>query len=257
MIPSTTKSILITGAASGIGLATARHFHQHGWRVGLLDINETALAGLARDLDGAWFHPLDITDAEACARAVSTFTSDGALDVLFNCAGILRMGRFEAISAEQHKRIIDINVTGLVNMSLAALPALRQADAPVVINMSSASALYGVPHLASYSASKFAVRGLTEALNIEWKRLGIRVVDVMPPFVKTPMVEDADYQAPVVNRLGVKLKAEDIAAKVWDAAAREVPVHNPVGGVFKMIKLLDKLLPSASTRLTMTFLSRE
>ncbi|KAF0807565.1 short chain dehydrogenase [Alcanivorax xiamenensis] len=71
------------------------------------------------------------------------------------------------------------------------------------------------------------------------------------------MVEDADYQAPVVNRLGVKLKAEDIAAKVWEAAAREVPVHNPVGGVFKMIKLFDKLLPSASTRLTMTFLSRE
>ncbi|AFT69197.1 Short chain dehydrogenase/reductase, putative [Alloalcanivorax dieselolei B5] len=257
MIPATTKSILITGAASGIGLATARHFHQHGWRVGLLDVNETALAGLARDLDGAWFHPLDVTDAEACARAVSAFSGDGALDALFNCAGILRMGRFEAISAEQHKRIIDINVTGLVNMSLAALPALRRADAPVVINMSSASALYGVPHLASYSASKFAVRGLTEALNIEWKRLGIRVVDVMPPFVKTPMVEEADYQAPVVSRLGVKLKAEDIAAKVWEAAAREVPVHNPVGGVFKMIKLLDKLLPSASTRLTMTFLSRE
>jgi len=177
MIPSTTKSILITGAASGIGLATARHFHQSGWRVGLLDVNEAALAGLARDLDGAWFHPLDVTDAEACARAVSAFAGDGVLDVLFNCAGILRMGRFEAISAEQHKRIIDINVTGLVNMSLAALPALRRADAPVVINMSSASALYGVPHLASYSASKFAVRGLTEALNIEWKRLGIRVVD--------------------------------------------------------------------------------
>ncbi|KAF0802406.1 short chain dehydrogenase, partial [Alcanivorax xiamenensis] len=177
MIPATPKSILITGTASGIGLATARHFHQHGWRVGLLDINETALADLARDLDGAWFHPLDVTDAEARTQAVSAFTGAGALDALFNCAGILRMGRFEAISAEQHKRIIDINVTGLVNMSLAALPALRRADAPVVINMSSASALYGVPHLASYSASKFAVRGLTEALNIEWKRLGIRVVD--------------------------------------------------------------------------------
>ena len=167
------------------------------------------------------------------------------------------MGHFEDISAAQHKQIIDINVTGLINMTLAAQAHLQLSTDPAVINMSSASALYGVPHLASYSASKFAVRALTEALNIEWARQGIRVVDIMPPFVKTPMLDDAEFRAPVVDRLGVNLTADDIAAKAWQAANENVAVHNPVGGVFKFIKLMDKVLPSASTRMTMTFLSRE
>ncbi|EKF75845.1 short chain dehydrogenase [Alcanivorax hongdengensis A-11-3] len=251
------KRILITGAASGIGMATARHFHRQGWQLGLLDINEVALAKLADELGNSWHRRLDVTDADACRQACEAFAGDQGLDVLFNCAGILSMGHFEDISPARHKQIIDINVTGLINMSLAALPALKNSDAPAVINMSSASALSGVPHLASYSASKFAVRGLTEALHIEWKRLGIRVVDLMPPFVKTPMVDAADFRAPVVDRMGVNLTAEDIAAEAWKAANEKVPVHNPVGFTFKMMKLLDKLLPSASTRLIMTFLSRE
>ena len=87
------------------------------------------------------------------------------------------------------------------------------------------------------------MRALTEALNIEWARQGIRVVDIMPPFVKTPMLDDAEFRAPVVDRLGVNLTADDIAAKAWQAANENVAVHNPVGGVFKFIKLMDKVLP--------------
>lgn len=251
------KRILITGAASGIGLATAKRFHEKGWRVGLTDVNETALARLARELDNSWYRPLDVTDSIACEHACREFAEDGGIDVLFNCAGILRMGPFESVSAQQHKQIIDINVTGLINMSLAAHPFLQESKAAAVINMSSASALYGVPHLASYSASKFAVRSLTESLNIEWGRQGIRVVDIMPPFVKTPMVEKASVRAPVVDRMGVNLDADDVANTVWQAANENVPVHNPVGLTFKLIKLLDKALPSASTRLLMRFLSRD
>ncbi len=251
------KRIMITGAASGIGLATATFFHNKGWQVGLTDINETALAKLARELNGSWYQRLDVTEATACQKACESFSQGKGFDVLFNCAGVLRMGHFEDISAEQHKQIIDINVMGLINMTLAAQPHLQLSTEPVVINMSSASALYGVPHLASYSASKFAVRALTEALNIEWARQGIRVVDIMPPFVKTPMIDGAIFRAPVVDRLGVNLTAGDIAAKAWQAANENVPVHNPVGRTFKLIKLMDKVLPSVSTKLTMTFLSRE
>ncbi|MCG8392247.1 MAG: SDR family oxidoreductase [Pseudomonadales bacterium] len=251
------KRILITGAASGIGLAAAKRFHQQGWQVGLTDVNETALTKLARELEGSWHRRLDVTDMVACEHACRDFTNGNGLDVLFNCAGILRMGQFEKLTADQHKQIIDINVTGLINMSLAAHPWLLESKAPAVINMSSASALYGVPHLASYSASKFAVRSLTEALNIEWGRQGIRVVDIMPPFVKTPMLDEAEFRAPVVDRMGVNLTAEDIADKVWEAANEKVPVHNPVGLTFKLLKLLDKALPSASTRLLMNFLSRD
>ena len=251
------KRILITGAASGIGLATARHFHDNGWRVGLTDVNDTALAQLAATLNHSWYRRLDVTDSIACQHACRDFAEDGCIDVLFNCAGILRMGPFESISAEQHRQIIDINVTGLINMSLAAHPFLQESRAAAVINMSSASALYGVPHFASYSASKFAVRSLTEALNIEWGRQGIRVVDIMLPFVKTPMVEQASFRPPILDRMGVNLSADDVVAKVWQAANEKVPVHNPVGLSFKLLKLLDKALPSGSTRLLLQFLSRD
>lgn len=249
--------ILITGAASGIGLATATLFHHNGWQVGLTDVNEKALRELAQTLDGSWHRKLDVTDEIACQQACRDFAADGGLDVLFNCAGILQMGRFENIPAAKHKQIIDINVTGLINMSLAAYPHLLESKSPVVINMSSASAMYGTPHFASYSASKFAVRSLTESLDIEWGRQGIRVTDVMPPFVSTPMVTEAEFRAPVIDRMGVNLDANDIANTVWHTANQDTGVHNPVGGVFKLMRLGDKLMPAATTRLLMKFLSRE
>ncbi|MZR63550.1 SDR family oxidoreductase [Alcanivorax sp. DP30] len=251
------KRIFITGAASGIGLATAKLFHRNGWQVGITDINSQALKSVAAELDNIWYRKLDVTDDIACQHAVKDFAEEGGLDVLFNCAGILQMGRFEDIPAAKHKQIIDINVTGLINMSLAAYPHLLESKSPVVINMSSASAMYGTPHFASYSASKFAVRALTESLDIEWGRQGIRVTDVMPPFVSTPMVTEAEFRAPVIDRMGVNLDAEDIANAVWQTANQDTGVHNPVGGFFKMMKLGDKLLPAATTRMLMKFLSRE
>ncbi|PVY70008.1 NADP-dependent 3-hydroxy acid dehydrogenase YdfG [Tamilnaduibacter salinus] len=251
------KRILITGAASGIGRATATLFARNGWTVGLLDVNNDALVSLSDELAGAWYQRLDVTSHSDCIEACEAFAEahDG-LDVLFNCAGILRMGAFEDIAADQHAQIINVNVNGLMNMSLAALPHLKKGDQPAVINMSSASALYGTPDFASYSASKFAVRGLTEALNIEWERQGIRVVDIMPPFVKTPMLDEAEYRAPVVDRLGVNLSADDIAGEVYKAANGPTPVHNPVGGLFRLMTLMDKVLPSRSTKWTMSWLSR-
>ncbi|HAB08985.1 MAG TPA: short-chain dehydrogenase, partial [Alcanivorax sp.] len=199
-------SILITGAASGIGLATARRFHTNGWRVGLLDVNEGALQAVHAELgERCWYRRLDVTDMGQCEAAVAAFaeSAGGRLDVLFNSAGVLRMGHFEDLSAEQHRFTLDVNVAGTLQMCLAALPYLKQSRSPRVLNMSSASALYGVPHLASYSASKFAVRGLTEALDLEWRRHGIRVQDLMPPFVNTGMVNKQTFEAPVVRRMGV------------------------------------------------------
>jgi short-subunit dehydrogenase len=121
--------------------------------------------------------------------------------------------------------------------------------------MSSASALYGTPHLASYSASKFAVRGLTEALNIEWANHDIRVSDIMPPFVNTNMVKSQQYQAPVLKRLGVTLDAEDVAKAVWRSVGSD-SVHHPVGKKFKAAMLTNKLLPTQASRKLMALLSR-
>lgn len=253
------KSILITGAAAGIGLATARRFHHRGWRVGLLDLNEAALESAQAALgERAWYQRLDVTDPHACEQAVAGFAeyTGGGLDVLFNCAGILRMGHFESLSPEEHRLIFEVNVMGLMHMSRAALPYLKRAGAARVLNMSSASALYGVPHLASYSASKFAVRGLTEALNLEWQRHGILVQDLMPPFVNTAMVADQAFQAPVVKRLGVKLNAEDIA-RAAEQALLSTQVHTPVGLPFRLTALIEKLAPRSATRGAMRWLSRE
>lgn len=253
------KAIFITGAGAGIGEATARRFHAAGWSVGLTDVNEAALEKLAAELgERVWWRVLDVTDSNRVHATVEAFARehDGYLHVLFNCAGILRTGAFEKISPGQHKSIIDINVTGLINVTHAAFRFLRVTPDAMVISMSSASAVYGVPDFASYSASKFAVRGLTEALNIEWQKHDIRVLDIMPPFVKTAMV--AQNHSPIMDRLGVDLDANDIAEAVWEAVQKGnvSSVHRPVGLQFRATMLATKLTPAVLTRSLMRFLSR-
>ena len=227
------SSILISGAASGIGAATARLFHTRGWRVGLLDVDEKALVA---ELGGAWHAPLDVVEAAAVKAALGDFCalSGGQLRLLFNGAGILRTGAFADIELEQHTRQVQINVLGVLNLCHAAYPYLKVTSAAQVINMGSASALYGVPQLASYSACKFVVRGLTEALELEWREYGIRVGDLMPPFVDTPMVRSQAKRPPVMRRLGVRLEAEQIAEAAWKQAHGST-VHRPVGLQFGLV----------------------
>ncbi|WP_447503016.1 SDR family NAD(P)-dependent oxidoreductase, partial [Acinetobacter pittii] len=102
----------------------------------------------------------------------------------------------------------NINVNGVINGCHAALPYLKQASFARVINLSSASAIYGQADLISYSASKFAVRGITEGLDVEWKKYGIRVLDVMPLFVQTAMVNNMD--AGTIQNMGIDLTPNDI-----------------------------------------------
>ena len=218
-------------------------------------MNETARRATAAELEGCWYRPLDVTDDIACQHAARDFASAGGLDVLFNCAGILQMGQFENISAARHKAIIDINVTGLMNMSLAAHPFLLESRNAVVINMSSASATYGIPRLASYSASKFAISGLTEALELEWEEYGIRVCDVMPPFVSTPMLNEQASGAPVLDKLGVHLNAEDVARTILQQI-EQPKTHRAVSLQFALTYAASQLLPRAVTRAIIRFLNK-
>lgn len=182
------QNILISGAASGIGAASAAvpppglagRFAGHRCR---------GVARLGRATAGrAWHRAVDVSEPDAVGEALAQFCADGRLRLLFNCAGILRFGRFEEVALEDHARLLAINLQGVLNCCHAAFPFLRATPQAQVLNMGSASGLYGVPEMAVYSASKFAVRGLTEALELEWRRHGIRVADLMPPFVRTPMV---------------------------------------------------------------------
>ncbi|MDD0843923.1 SDR family oxidoreductase [Pseudomonas sp. Gutcm_11s] len=252
------NTILITGAASGIGAASARLFHARGWTVGLLDIDHRALSALSAELGGVWHAELDVTDAGAVREALQDFCGQhgGRLRVLFNSAGVLRFGLFEEISLEEHARILQINVLGLLQVTHAAFPYLKGSPGAQVINMGSASGLYGTPHMVSYSASKFAVRGMTEALELEWRRHGIHVGDLMPPFVATPMVDSQSFTPPALRRMGVNLGADDIAAALWRQVERP-RVHRPIHWLFRLMYAAGQMSPPSISRLLMGWLSRD
>jgi NADP-dependent 3-hydroxy acid dehydrogenase YdfG len=214
------KSIFITGAAKGIGRATALHFAKNGWFVGVFDVDEKGVRELSAEIGAgsSYAGVLDVTDYDAYAKSVASFEhAIGRMDALFNNAGILRMGFFEEIPPKESKRQIDINIMGVINGIYASLPLLERTAGSTIVSMSSASAIYGTPELAVYSATKFAVRALTEALDIEFRRKKIRVVDIMPSYVATDMVSDQKHRAKTLSTMGVKLKPEDISELVWKA----------------------------------------
>ncbi|TCM66756.1 NADP-dependent 3-hydroxy acid dehydrogenase YdfG [Acinetobacter calcoaceticus] len=254
------KNIFISGAAQGIGAAIADLFYQHGYRVGIYDINLSQAQALAQQLGPqARAGQLDVSDYSQWQTALSDFCDwAGELNILVNNAGILYSGPFEDTPIEQHQRSININVLGVMNGCHAALPYLRQASHARVVNLSSASAIYGQADLASYSASKFAVRGLTEALDIEWKKYNIRVVDVMPLFVQTAMVKDMN--AASINNMGVSLSAQDVAEQVLKIAVRKdhpfATTHRPVGLKTHLMYRLSAVSPQFMNRWANLLLSK-
>lgn len=254
------RSIFITGAAAGIGRAVAERFAREGWVVGLYDVDEAAVQALSQQLGQQYgagrvvAGRLDVADAEGWAQSLAAFAqvTGGRLDVLFNNAGVAVTAPFDEAPLARHHRLIDINLKGVVNGCHAALPYLKRTPQSRAINMCSASALYGQPMLSTYSATKAAVRSLTEALDIEWQAHGVRVLDVLPLFVNTAMVRDEVSKMKTVKTLGVRLTAEDVAGTVWQLArplsARGLPVHSPVGLQTKLFYIAAKLTPDGLNR---------
>jgi NADP-dependent 3-hydroxy acid dehydrogenase YdfG len=251
------KTIFITGAAEGIGAQTARYFIERGWKVGLFDIQMDKLAALANELGGqAMYAKLDVCNPEDWQQALDAFINwAGRLDVLLNNAGVLVSGPLASTDFAGHARSIDINVKGTLLGCQKALPYLRQTENSRVINLSSAAAIYGVPDLSSYSASKFAVRGLTEALDLEWDAYGIRVMDIMPLFVQTKMVDGMNARAN--KRLGVHLTPMDVAQKIWRVAhvsPKFAKTHWPVGLLSNLSYMSSGWLPARIDRLLNRFI---
>lgn len=249
------KCIFITGAASGIGRATALYFARQGWFVGLGDINQTALKGLCRGIgdDQSCILVTDVTRPESVQSAVRIFgaRTGGRMDVLFNCAGILRMGPHRDIPLEAQTQTVAVNLNGVLHGIQTSLPLLEQTPGAAVINMSSASAVYGGPELAVYSATKFAVRGLTEALDIEFEPLGIRVCDIMVPYVATPMILKAEALATSVRHMGVHVSPDKVAATVWQAAHGH-KLHWKIGSTIRVLMFGMWALPFARRFLVKT-----
>jgi NAD(P)-dependent dehydrogenase (short-subunit alcohol dehydrogenase family) len=256
--------LFLTGAASGIGRQTALLFASRGWQVGAVDLDEVglqALRGEARGPMPIWIARADVTDPASLKAALDRFVLESGregLEVIFNCAGILKMGTYEQVGRRDHDLQIDVNVRGVLHGVDAALPHLRCAtefagDSEVegvkarIITMASASALAGVPLMAVYSATKFFVRGLTEALHVELRGEGIVVSDLSVPFVRTPMIVAADVQAPSIGKFGIHVEPQDVAEVVW-AAAHGDQIHYDVGWMMQAMRVADWALPFQKAR---------
>ena len=254
------KSIFITGAARGIGKETALLFSQRGWYVGLYDIDEAGLAALAGDIgaDGCCYQKMDVCAKDSVGQALLHFSqhTGGTLDVLFNNAGIIYAGELDAIDLDQHKRLIDINVWGVLNCTVQALPYLKTTPGACIVNMSSASALYGHPFLTSYAASKMAVRSITEGLDIGLKKYGINVCDLMPLWVNTNLAKDAASQWKGLTMAEVNITTSTIAETVWKAVHGS-KLHWLVGAKTKFYHILGKLMPSPLMRLSARVIMKE
>ncbi|HZA80973.1 MAG TPA: SDR family oxidoreductase [Actinomycetes bacterium] len=174
----------VTGGGSGIGLATGRLLAGRGANVAALDLDPAAAAGSALPLTA------DVTDEASVEAAVAAVAERyGGLDVLVNNAGIGATGTVEDNSYEEWRRVLDVNLLGIVRASRAALPHLRRSPVAAIVNTCSIAAVSGVPSRALYSATKGAVLGLTLAMAADHVAEGIRVNCVVPGTADTPWVQ--------------------------------------------------------------------
>lgn len=188
---------VVTGAASGIGRATSRLLAERGADLALADVDEAGLAETARLIgDGrrVTTHCVDVSDAEQVRRfAGEAQTEHGRVHVVVNNAGVSVAARFEEQSLDDFRWLMGINFWGVVYGCKFFLPLLRKVDEAHIVNVSSVFGLVGVPMNSSYSSSKFAVRGLSEALRAELMSTHIGLSCVMPGGVATNIVKNARF----------------------------------------------------------------
>jgi NAD(P)-dependent dehydrogenase (short-subunit alcohol dehydrogenase family) len=247
-----TKAIFITGGGSGIGRAVAVYFGARGWRVGLADVNEVGLSETAALLPSGMAHvyKMDVRDRDAWISSLDDFTEEagGRLDVLFNNAGIGTGGPFAQSTFDEIDRTIAINFTGVINGARIGHAYLARTPGSCLLNTASASAIYGSAGLATYSATKFAVRALTEALDGEWAADGIKVRDLVPSFIETPLLDGVAGGTnrsirETVTGAGLELTpVSDVAAAAWDAVHGD-KVHTYVGKTAKRMAFAARWMP--------------
>lgn len=247
------KSIFITGAASGIGAATAKLFADRSWFVGLYDVNEAGLKEVAAEIgeENCIYGKLDVRDRADWERCVTAFgeATKGRMTVLFNNAGVGRHGWFEEMSGEDNDWVVDVNVKGVINGVQAALPLLKETKGSRIVNTASTAGVVGSPKLAVYSATKFAVRGLTEALDVELSNIGIRVTSLMPWFIDTPILDmGAKDGANVkmsdqIRDAGQEVYPVELAAeRAWDAA-HGTDTHYMAGKMAERTRFAQRFMP--------------
>ncbi|MQW87254.1 SDR family oxidoreductase [Sinorhizobium saheli] len=257
--------VVITGASSGVGQATAEEFARRGSKLVLVARDAGALQAVAkscRELGAeVLVAPTDVTDSDAVRRVADKALSFGGIDVWFSNVGVGAVGRFEETPIEAHERVIRTNLIGHFNDAHAAIPVFLKQGHGIFINMISLGGFAPTPYAAAYSASKFGLRGFSEALRAELaNKPDIHICDVYPTFMDTPGIAHS------ANYTGHRLNAPP---PVYDArrAARTIVrlVEHPrpsvtIGAVADLARLAHFLAPNLTSRLlargTLRYLER-
>ena len=197
MISLNGKTAIVTGAGRGIGRATAIALAKEGVHLGLIGLNMSNLEKVTAEL--AQFDvkvsaaTADVTDLESVTHAVEHIKSDlGPIDILINNAGVAKFGGFLDLTPEEWEKIIKVNLMGVYNVTRAVLPGMIERKSGDIINISSSAGQKGAPVTSAYSASKFAVLGLTESLMLEVRKHNVRVTALTPSTVVTDLAIDTN-----------------------------------------------------------------
>lgn len=215
------KSAIVTGGAMGIGLATVKRLLAEGCKVNVWDLNEAAMEEAKQNLknysDRLFFHKCDVSNKNAVyALAVAASKEMGQIDILINNAGYVQGGNLHEQSDDKWEKTIDVNLTSLIYTTKAVLTQMYERNSGHIVNISSASSFLGVPELSVYTATKWAVWGLTESMRFETRNLdkkGVRFSSIHPSYIKTGMFEGAklgflgNLITPLVNDHDVIAKA--------------------------------------------------
>lgn len=219
----TPRSALITGAAGGLGFAIAERLAADGYRVALIDIDETGADAAARDISGAVGYGCDITDENAVERTLDRFESNfgSCPDVLVNNAGIVRFGGLLDQSVEDFRRVVDVNLVGTFIMSRAVGRKMAARGRGAIVNITSLNAFATSPDAGAYPATKAAVAKLTEQLMLTLAPSGVRVNAVAPGFVNAGMSSPIYEDEEVLDLRGASVPAGRIgtAADIAGAVA--------------------------------------
>jgi NADP-dependent 3-hydroxy acid dehydrogenase YdfG len=222
---------VVTGASSGIGEATARALSDAGASVALAARRAEKLEALAESLDGPTFtRAVDVSDEEQATGFVRDAASElGGLHILVNNAGLMLLGPVTDQTPDDWRRMVDVNLLGLLYCTHAALPLIAENGGGDIVNISSVAGRRAAAGAAVYNMTKFGVHAFSEALRQEALHVGVRVTTVAPGFVETELQGHNTH--PLVRRtmerdreqIGEVLKPEDIAAEILHAVTR--PPH--------------------------------
>lgn len=259
--PIQDKTVVITGASSGVGRATAIEFARRGAKIVLAARNMEALdevEAICRELGAlALAVKTDVTDAKAMEQLAATAAEfGGSIDVWINNAGVLAAGEFIETPIEIHQQVIKTNLIGYIHGAYAVMPYFKKQQYGVLMNNISIGGWFPVPYSVAYSSSKYALRGYSEALRGELSQYrNIHVCDLFPAFLDTPGIQHAaNYLGKILRPAPPVYDPQDVARAIVNAAQKPRKSVT-IGSVANLAKFANFVAPALTRRVTTKVIS--